>query len=113
MGTGLAPGLSRMREAPRVLSVGDAHVNSYGTWRDAEGRLCWGIDDFDEAWPLPYTNDLVRLATSVKLARKLGYISLRTKMRAKSSSRATHGLSSMEGARSCSLRRSGALRLWE
>lgn len=66
-------------KAPRVLSVGDVHVNSFGTWRDAEGRLCWGIDDFDEAWPLPYTNDLVRLATSVKLARKLGYISLRTK----------------------------------
>jgi uncharacterized protein (DUF2252 family) len=26
----------------------------------------------DEAWPLPYTNDLVRLAASVKIARKLG-----------------------------------------
>ena len=53
--------------APRVIGVGDLHVGSYGTWRDSEGRLCWGVDDFDDSYPLPYTNDLVRLATSVKL----------------------------------------------
>ncbi len=53
--------------APKVLAVGDLHVNSFGTWRDAEGRLCWGVDDFDEAYPLAYTNDLVRLATSMKI----------------------------------------------
>jgi hypothetical protein len=66
--------------APKVLSVGDLHVDSYGTWRDAEGRLCWGVDDFDESWPLPYTNDLIRLATSVKIARKLGLLDLKTKL---------------------------------
>jgi Uncharacterized protein conserved in bacteria (DUF2252) len=53
---------------PKVLAVGDLHVNSFGTWRDSEGRLCWGVDDFDESFPLPYTNDLVRLAASVKIA---------------------------------------------
>jgi hypothetical protein len=53
--------------APKVLAVGDLHVNSFGTWRDAEGRLCWGVDDFDEAYPLAYTSDLVRLATSLKI----------------------------------------------
>jgi hypothetical protein len=53
--------------APKVLAVGDLHVGSFGTWRDSEGRMCWGVDDFDESYPLPYTNDLVRLATSVKL----------------------------------------------
>jgi Uncharacterized protein conserved in bacteria (DUF2252) len=53
--------------APKVLAVGDLHVNSFGTWRDAEGRLCWGVDDFDEAFPLAYTNDLVRLAASLKI----------------------------------------------
>ena len=53
--------------APTVLAVGDLHVNSFGTWRDAEGRLCWGVDDFDESYRLPYTNDLVRLATSMKI----------------------------------------------
>src|SRR2546421_5967408 len=54
--------------APTVLAVGDLHVENFGTWRDAEGRLVWGVNDFDEAWPLPYTNDLVRLATSALLA---------------------------------------------
>src|SRR5262249_19766608 len=34
-------------------------------------RLAWGINDFDEAAPLPYTNDLVRLATSARLAAQL------------------------------------------
>jgi Uncharacterized protein conserved in bacteria (DUF2252) len=53
--------------APKVLAIGDLHVNSFGTWRDAEGRLCWGVDDFDEAYPLAYTNDLVRLAASLKI----------------------------------------------
>jgi hypothetical protein len=53
--------------APKVLSAGDLHVGSFGTWRDAEGRLCWGVDDFDESYPLPYINDLVRLAASVKM----------------------------------------------
>ena len=53
--------------APAVLSVGDLHIASFGTWRDGFGRLIWGIDDFDEAYPLPYANDLVRLAVSAVL----------------------------------------------
>jgi hypothetical protein len=53
--------------APRVLAVGDLHVENFGTWRDIEGRLIWGINDFDEAWYLPYTNDLIRLAASALL----------------------------------------------
>jgi uncharacterized protein (DUF2252 family) len=56
-----------LRSAPKVLAVGDLHVGSFGTWRDAEGRLAWGVDDFDESYPLPYANDLVRLAASVKM----------------------------------------------
>ncbi|EJZ17862.1 DUF2252 domain-containing protein (plasmid) [Rhizobium sp. Pop5] len=58
-------------KAPRVLSVGDAHFENWGTWRDAEGRLVWGVNDFDEAAELPYTYDLVRLATSFVLAKGL------------------------------------------
>ena len=57
-----------LTKAPKVLGVGDLHVENFGTWRDAEGRLIWGINDFDEATQLPYTNDLVRLATSAHLA---------------------------------------------
>ena len=54
--------------APRVLGVGDLHVENFGTWRDAEGRLIWGVNDFDEAVGLEYTNDLVRLCTSAQIA---------------------------------------------
>lgn len=54
--------------APKVLGVGDLHIENFGTWRDAEGRLGWGVNDFDEACRLPYTNDLVRLATSANFA---------------------------------------------
>ena len=55
-------------DAPIVLSVGDLHAANFGTWRDAKDELVWGINDFDEAANLPYTQDLIRLATSVALA---------------------------------------------
>jgi hypothetical protein len=58
----------RLADAPVVPAVGDLHVENFGTWRDAEGRLVWGINDFDECAPLPYTNDLIRLTTSALLA---------------------------------------------
>jgi uncharacterized protein (DUF2252 family) len=32
-----------LRDAPKVLAVGDLHVGSFGTWRDTEGRL--SVDD--------------------------------------------------------------------
>lgn len=54
--------------APKVLAVGDLHVENFGTWRDVEGRLVWGINDFDEAYDLPYTIDLVRLSASAHIA---------------------------------------------
>lgn len=64
-----------LAKAPRVLAVGDLHVENFGTWRDIEGRLIWGINDFDEAAILPYTLDLVRLASSAMLAIKEGHLS--------------------------------------
>ena len=54
--------------AAKVLAVGDLHVENFGTWRDVEGRLAWGINDFDEACLLPYTIDLVRLSASAHIA---------------------------------------------
>jgi len=61
----VCPELAR---APHVLAVGDLHVENFGTWRDAEGRLVWGVNDFDEAGPASYTSDLVRLTASAYLA---------------------------------------------
>ncbi len=51
-----------LKNAPRV---------HFGTWRDAQGRLVWGVNDFDEAAIIPYAFDLVRLAASVSLAPKM------------------------------------------
>lgn len=61
-----------LAKAPRVLAVGDLHIENFGTWRDIEGRLIWGVNDFDEVWPLGYTIDLVRLAVSAHLAAEAG-----------------------------------------
>lgn len=60
--------------APAFLVVGDLHVENFGTWRDADGRLVWGVNDFDEVAVMPYTIDLVRLATSARLALRAGRI---------------------------------------
>jgi uncharacterized protein (DUF2252 family) len=51
-----------------VLAVGDLHVENFGTGRAIEGRLVWGISDFDEAATQAHTNDPVRLATIAFLA---------------------------------------------
>jgi len=68
-----------LAKAPQVLAVGDLHVENFGTWRDIEGRLVWGVNDFDEAAVLPYTIDLVRLATSAMVAIADGHMALKPK----------------------------------
>jgi hypothetical protein len=57
-----------LMDAPQLLSIGDLHLENFGTWRDADGRLVWGVNDFDEAATMPYVLDLVRLVTSIQLA---------------------------------------------
>ena len=65
-----------LADAPKLLAVGDLHIENFGTWRDAEGRMIWGINDFDEAHPMPYTIDLVRLAASALLAIRADALSI-------------------------------------
>lgn len=65
--------------APTVLAVGDLHVENFGTWRDIEGRLIWGVNDFDEVYPMAYANDLVRLAVSAHLAAEARHVPLKGK----------------------------------
>ena len=72
----VCPDLSK---GPQVLAVGDLHVENFGTWRDIEGRLIWGVNDFDETHPLSYANDLVRLAVSAHLAAEGGHLALKQK----------------------------------
>jgi len=61
-----------LMDAPQVLSVGDLHAENFGTWRDEDGRLVWGVNDFDEAAEMPYALDLIRLTTSALVAGKGG-----------------------------------------
>jgi hypothetical protein len=68
-----------LAKSPQVLAVGDLHVENFGTWRDSEGRLIWGVNDFDEAHPMAYANDLVRLAVSAHLAAEAGHLPLTRK----------------------------------
>src|SRR3989475_1964219 len=63
--------------APTVLAVGDLHVENFGTWRDTEGRLIWGVNDFDEAYPQPYFLDLLRLAASAHVATYAEHLEIR------------------------------------
>ncbi|HEY6371352.1 MAG TPA: DUF2252 family protein [Candidatus Sulfotelmatobacter sp.] len=72
----VCPDLSK---GPHVLAVGDLHVENFGTWRDIEGRLIWGVNDFDETHPMSYANDLVRLAVSAHLASEGGHLPLKQK----------------------------------
>ena len=51
-----------------LLAVGDLHVANFGVWADSQQRHVWGVNDFDDACELPFTSDLVRLATSAVLA---------------------------------------------
>ena len=53
-----------LARAPKVLAVGDLHIENFGTWRDWEARLVWGV------------NDLVRLAVSARLAISANHLAL-------------------------------------
>jgi hypothetical protein len=56
-----------LSEAPVGAAIGDLHMDNFGTFRDVEGRLVWGVNDFDEAARQPLAYDLARLAVSAKL----------------------------------------------
>ncbi len=66
----LCPDLAHAHAVP---SVGDAHAGNFGLWRDADSRLVWGVNDYDEAAMLPWPFDLVRLAASLILAGDGGH----------------------------------------
>ena len=66
-----------LEAGPHLLCVGDLHVENFGVWRDAEGRLVWGVNDFDEAYEAAFAGDLVRLLASVILARDTARVKLK------------------------------------
>jgi uncharacterized protein (DUF2252 family) len=54
----------------RVWIHGDLHAENFGTYMDANGRLIFNVNDFDEAYVGPFTWDLKRFAASIAL---IGY----------------------------------------
>jgi hypothetical protein len=67
-----------LADAPTVLAVGDIHLENFGTWADAEGRIVWGVNDYDETAEMPYILDLLRLAVSAVLAKSPTALSLKS-----------------------------------
>lgn len=65
-----------LAEAPMALCAGEVNIEAFGTWLDPEGRVAWGLTTFDEAYPLPYPSDLVRLAASLFVSAD--YLAART-----------------------------------
>ncbi|NBM16279.1 DUF2252 domain-containing protein [Streptomyces sp. GC420] len=54
----------------RVWVHGDLHAENFGTYMDANGRLVFNVNDFDEAYVGPFTWDIKRFSASVAL---IGY----------------------------------------
>ena len=46
---------------------GDLHTENFGTYLNADGRLVFDVNDFDEAYLGPFTWDLQRFAASLAL----------------------------------------------
>lgn len=54
----------------KVWIQGDLHAQNFGTYMNADGILVFDVNDFDEAYPAPFTWDVKRLAASLAL---IGY----------------------------------------
>ena len=49
---------------------GDAHLANFGTFATPDGRVLFGINDFDETLPGPFEWDLKRLGASIAVAAR-------------------------------------------
>lgn len=59
---------SRYATSRMVFSVGDAHLENFGTLVGADGAARFEVNDLDQAAPAPMLWDLRRLAISLRLA---------------------------------------------
>ena len=58
----------KKRSMPRVVSNGDAHPANFGTQVMVNGKLMWGVNDFDQSFATPFSWDLKRGATGTEVA---------------------------------------------
>jgi uncharacterized protein (DUF2252 family) len=54
-------------DAARIWIQGDLHAENFGTYLDADGRLVFDVNDFDEAYVGPWTWDVRRFVASLAL----------------------------------------------
>ena len=54
-------------DSSRIWIQGDLHAENFGTYLDADGRLVFDVNDFDEAYLGHWTWDLARFAASLAL----------------------------------------------
>jgi len=52
--------LRKKREMPRVKSNGDCHPENFGVMVQGNGKLRWGVNDFDQAFKSPFSWDVKR-----------------------------------------------------
>jgi uncharacterized protein (DUF2252 family) len=65
------PRANSLFRAPSILICGDLHLENFGAFK-GDNRLCYfDVNDFDEACLAPFTVDIVRFVTSIKLAARL------------------------------------------
>ncbi|TNE43129.1 MAG: DUF2252 domain-containing protein [Deltaproteobacteria bacterium] len=55
---------------PKVLCNGDVHPENFGVMEGPDGKLIFGLNDFDEAHEAPFTWDIKRGATGFLLAAR-------------------------------------------
>ncbi|MDN5918107.1 MAG: DUF2252 domain-containing protein [Pseudonocardia sp.] len=53
---------------PVVFSVGDVHPENFGVMVNSAGGPFFGVNDFDEAWPAPFSYDVKRGAVGFWMA---------------------------------------------
>jgi len=59
-----------LRDAPRVLTCGDLHLENFGTFRGGNRLVYFDLNDFDEACVAPLTMELARYLASVYAGAK-------------------------------------------
>lgn len=64
------PDVAILNEAPLAWICGDLHLENFGTFKAADGRVYFDVNDFDESTLAPVTRDLIHLLTSILVARK-------------------------------------------
>jgi uncharacterized protein (DUF2252 family) len=59
-----------LRRAPLAWAAGDLHLENFGSYKGDNRQVYFDVNDFDEALLAPASWDLVRLLSSVVVARK-------------------------------------------